>query len=350
MPDAAAPPALHLAPGWQRRRCLQILAGGVAALLAPRARSVWAQEPQRAVAFANLTEEPGVTLEGTGFTGAEVRQSFVLGARQHPIELVFYDNQRDNTRALANAEDAIARRVSAYILYHRDAATNATIAGKLKAAGIPLLAVGYEAAGAPLYAADNLAAGRIAGAALGEFGGRTWRGQSRLALFIGPVRGEHIPERLQGVAAGLAPHVPGVAPMSLDTQGNPAQVAPQLGKVLAAHPSSKLLIAAVDDATALAAKSALEAANRLRDAAIVSHGADRSIHGGMNERKEIDPNNRGSIVIGSVAFYLDRYGYDVLPLALRMLRGEAVAARTSTRHRLITAANVFVEYPPYDMN
>ena len=42
----------------------------------------------------------------------------------------------------------------------------------------------------------------------------------------------------------------------------------------------------------------------------------------MNDRKEIDPNNRGSIVIGSVAFYLDRYGYDVLPLALRMLRGE----------------------------
>ena len=144
--------------------------------------------------------------------------------------------------------------------------------------------------------------------------------------------------------------MPGVAPISLDTQGNPAQVAPLLGKVLAAHPTSKLLIAAVDDATALAARSALEGANRLRDGAIVSHGLDRSIHGGMNDRKEIDPNNRGSIVLGSVAFYLDRYGYDVLPLAVRMLRGEAVPARTPTPHRLITAANVFVEYPPYDMN
>ena len=46
----------------------------------------------------------------------------------------------------------------------------------------------------------------------------------------------------------------------------------------------------------------------------------------MNERKEIDPNNRGSIVIGSVAFYLDRAGYDVLPLALRMLQGQTLAA------------------------
>jgi hypothetical protein len=77
---------------------------------------------------------------------------------------------------------------------------------------------------------------------------------------------------------------------------------------------------------------------------------DRTIHGGINDRKEIDPTNRHSIVIGSVAFYLDRLGYEVVPLALRMLRGEPVPPRTSTAHKLITAANVFIEYPPYDMN
>jgi ribose transport system substrate-binding protein len=111
-----------------------------------------------------------------------------------------------------------------------------------------------------------------------------------------------------------------------------------------------VLVAATDDTTALAAKSALEGAGRASDAAIASHGVDRSIHGGINDKKEIDPNNRGSIVIGSVAFYLDRYGYDVLPLALRILRGEPVPPRTATRHLLVTASNVFVEYPPYDMN
>ena len=51
-----------------------------------------------------------------------------------------------------------------------------------------------------------------------------------------------------------------------------------------------------------------------------------------------------------MAFLLDRYGYEVLPLAVRMLRGEAVPPRTATRHVLITAGNVFREYPPYDMN
>jgi hypothetical protein len=97
-------------------------------------------------------------------------------------------------------------------------------------------------------------------------------------------------------------------------------------------------------------KAAVEGAGRVHDTAIVSHGVDRTIHGGMNDRKEIDPSNRGSIVIGSVAFYLDRYGYDVLPLAMRMLRGESLPARVATRHILVTASNVYVEYPPADMN
>ena len=310
------------------------------------------QERRYTVAFANLTEEPGVAIEGTGFTGREVRESLVLAARRYPIDLVFYDNQRSDARALANAEDAIARKVQLYILYHRDPATNAAIVQKLKAAGIPALAINHPAAGAPLYTIDNLAAGRIAGEALSQFAAQHWRSQNVLAFVIGPTgaTADGIPDRVKGVTEGLKSFAPTVRVAMLDTQGNPAQVAPLLGKALQAHPSAKLLIAATDDATALAAKSALEWAGRLQDGAIVSHGVDRAIHGGMNDKKEIDPNNRGSIVIGSVAFYLDRVGDNVLPLALRMLRGEAVPPVTTAPHRLITASNVFIEYPPYDMN
>jgi ribose transport system substrate-binding protein len=295
------------------------------------------------IAFANLTEEPGVAIEGTGFTGREVRESFAL---------VFYDNQRDNARALANAEDAIAKKVHLYVLYHRDAATNAALVAKLRAAGIPVLAINHPAADAPLYTIDNTAAGRVAGDALGEFAVRQWRAQNKVAVVVGPLaaQAERIPERVQGVTDGLKRHVPSIRIAMLDTQGNPAQVAPLLGKVLPANPGAKLLIAATDDATALAAKAALESAGRLHDGAIVSHGVDRAIHGGINEKKEIDPNNRGSIVIGSVAYYLDRMGYEVLPIAVRMLEGRAAAPRTAVAHRLITAANVWVEYPPYDMN
>jgi ribose transport system substrate-binding protein len=304
------------------------------------------------VAFANLTEEPGVTLEGTGFTGSEIRESFSLAARLHPIDLIFYDNRRDDARAVANAEAAVARKVDLYVQYHYGAAANAAVAEKLKAAGIPVLAVNAPVPGAPLYSLDNVAAGRVGGEALARFAARAWAGQPAAAVVIGPVSAaaDRVPERVRGIIDALRQHLPTARVTTLDTGGNPARVAPLLGGFLTANPSRKILVAATDDATALAAKAAVETAGRARDAAIVGHGVDRSVHGGMNDRKEIDPSNRGSIVIGSVAFYLDRLGYEVLPLALRVLRGEPVPRQTVTPHKLVTAANVFIEYPPYDMN
>jgi ribose transport system substrate-binding protein len=338
-------------PRGRRRRRFRILLAAVAVVLLAVDAPSGAQR-RWVMAFANVTEEPGVTLEATGFTGPEIRESFNLAARSYPIDVVFYDNRRDDARAVANAEAAIARRVDLYVQYHRGAAANATVGQKLKAAGIPVVAINDPVPDAPVYTLDNAAAGRVAGEALAEFASRSWSGQAPIALVIGRVSAasEGVPERVRGVSDALRERLPAVRVTTLDTQGNPAQVAAMLGRFLSANPSRKVLIAATDDATALAAKAAVETAGRVRDSAIVGHGLDRSVHGGINDRKEIDPTNRNSIVIGSVAFYLDRLGYEVLPLALRMLRGEPVPQRTVTPHKLITAANVFIEYPPYDMN
>ena len=48
--------------------------------------------------------------------------------------------------------------------------------------------------------------------------------------------------------------------------------------------------------------------------------------------------------------FLDRYGSEILPLALKMLRGEQVPPRSFTGHVLVTAKNVFRIYPPIDIN
>ena len=338
-------------PRGRRRRRVRILLAAVAVVLLGVNAPAGAQR-RWVIAFANVTEEPGVTLEGTGFTGAEVRESFTLAVRSYPVEMVFYDNHRNDARAVANAEAAIAQRVDLYVQYHRSAAANATVGQKLKAAGIPVLAINDPVPGAPLYTLDNAAAGRVAGEALAQFATQAWSGQAPVAVVIGRVAAasEGVPGRVRGIMDALRERLPAARVTTLDTQGNPAQVAALLGAFLSANSSRKVVIAATDDATALAAKAAVETAGRVRDAAIVGHGLDRTIHGGINDRKEIDPTNRNSIVIGSVAFYLDRLGYEVLPLALRMLRGEPVPSRTVTGHKLITAGNVFIEYPPYDMN
>jgi hypothetical protein len=47
----------------------------------------------------------GVTLEGLGFTGSDVRRSFELAARTLPVDMLYFDNAGDPARAVANAEN-----------------------------------------------------------------------------------------------------------------------------------------------------------------------------------------------------------------------------------------------------
>jgi len=304
------------------------------------------------VAFANLNDDPSARIEGLGFSGAEVRRSFELASRTVPVDMIYYDNAGDPEAALANAGDAIGRKVDLLIEYNSDAEANAEIARKLKAAAIPLLALNYPVPGAPLYTADNTLAGQIAGKALGDFANNTWADQTVVAVIAGDLAdpAAYLPQRVQGIIDGLHKSLPDMTITRLDTSGNPVRVDGLLSKFLASQPRAKVLLATLDDPTALVAKGAIERTARMGDCIIVSQGLDHSVHGGANDKKEIDPNNRGSVILGSVAYFVDRYGYEVLPLAMKMLDGEQIPERTTTRHVLVSAKNVFTEYPPYDMN
>jgi ABC-type sugar transport system substrate-binding protein len=206
--------------------------------------------------------------------------------------------------------------------------------------------------GAPLYGPDNRAAGRIAGRALGAFARETWPGEQVLGVLIGDLAdpGPAVGDRIGGIADGVHESLPTLKLAPLDTGGQSVRADALMTKFLQTQQGQRLLIATLDDLAAVYAKNAIEMNRRQSDCIIVSQGLDPNIHGGASEKKEIDPNNRGSVVLGSVAYYMDRYGYDVLPLALRRLAGARLPPRTVTHHVLVTADNVFREYPPFDMN
>ena len=326
---------------------LPALACGVGAARAARA------EPQRfRIALANLDETPGVTLEGLGFTGSDVRRSFEMAARTRPVDMLYFDNAGDPARAIANAEAAIAAKVDLLIEYNSDAAANAEIARRFADAGVPALALVDPLPGAPLYGPDNHAAGHIAGRALGSFARETWPGEQVLGVLVGDLAdpGPAIGDRVQGITEGINETLPSLKFARLDTGGQSVRSDALLTKFLLTQPGQRLLIATLDDLAAVYAARAIEMNRRQSDCIIVSQGLDPNIHGGASEKKEIDPNNRSSVVLGSVAYYMDRYGYDVLPLTLRLLAGETLPPRTVTHHILVTASNVFREYPPIDMN
>ena len=336
-------PALHMK---RRHFLLAILA------VASSARAANEEVRRFRVAFANLNEELATSIEGLGFSGVEIRRSFELASRSLPLDMMYYDNGGDAEKALVNAADAVSRKVDLLIEYNSDTAANAEIGRQLKTAGIPVLAINHAIPGAPLYTADHLAAGRIAGQTLGQFAKQNWSDRTPVVVILGDVAdpSPSVAARIQGVTEGLRQELPNVPPILLDSAGHSVRAEGVLAKFLGTQTRRKVLVATLDDASALAAKSAVETAGRTSDCVIVSQGASRIVHGGASEKKEIDPANRGSIILGSVAYYFDRYGYEVLPIAMQMLRGEQVPARTLTNHVLISAKNVFREYPPYDMN
>lgn len=303
------------------------------------------------IALANLDETQGVTLEGLGFTGSEVRRSFELAARTLPVDMIYYDNAGDPDRAVNNAEAAIAAKVELLIEYNADMDANAEVARRLAAAHIPVLALVDPVPGAPLYGPDNGAAGRIAGEALVRFAHDNWPGEEVKGVLIGDLAdpGHAVRDRIEGIVDGVHAKLPALNLARLDTGGQPVRADALLTKHLLTQ-QGRMLIATLDDLSAVYAKRAIEMNRRQSDCIIVSQGLDPNIHGGVTEKKEIDPNNRSSEVLGSVAYYMDRYGELVLPLALRRLNGEKLSPHTTTKHKLVTAENVFEEYPPIDMN
>jgi len=340
--------SIQSAPLPARRTFLHLAA---VTALAVAGRAV-AQERRFTVGFANLTDDPGARIEGLGFTGQEIRSSFLLGARGLPIDLVLYDNAGEPTKAVANAEDAVQRKVDLYIQYCDDQAANDEVARRLAAAQVPVLAVNFPVGTAPLYSSDNREAGRLAGDALGRFALTTWPGRLLAAAILGAVKdpAKAVQARIAGITEGLHRHLPDVMPVQLDSGGNFLEAQAQLRRFFAKESGAQALIATLDDATALAAKLAAETAGRVPDSVIVSQGCDPAVHGGASSNKVLHPNNRNSIVLGSVAYFFDRFGSEILPLALRMLHGEQVPPRTFTGHVLVTAKNVFRIYPPIDMN
>jgi hypothetical protein len=74
--------------------------------------------------------------------------------------------------------------------------------------------------------------------------------------------GDHVPERVEALAAVLKEQLPAAAQTRLDSNGNPAQAEAQLRRFATAQTGNKLLIAALDDTTAMMAKAAVEGTGR----------------------------------------------------------------------------------------
>jgi ribose transport system substrate-binding protein len=275
------------------------------------------------------------------FTGI-VSDSLLSAASAADLDLMVLNNQFSPRVALENSELFIAEKVDLVI----DSQINVNVASQIGAkfldAKIPFIAVDIPHPGAFYFGADNYKAGRIAGRHLARWAVKNWNGAAEQIMYLGvDAAGPLLNIRLTGMSDGLKEYMPEsrkVPVCHYDTKGGQFDATlDAVRKHLRRRKAKRVLVGAVNDTAALAALQAFREMGLEGESAIV--GQDASIEARQELRR---PSTR---LIGSVAYFPETYGAQLIKLALEILEKKPVPPAVFTQHELVTSENVDKVYP-----
>ena len=263
-----------------------------------------------------------------------------VAAREH-IQLIAVNNRYSAKTALHNADLLIKEGVNLVLEFQTYEHVAPIISSKFLEANIPVIAIEIPHPGAVFFGADNYRAGMIGGRALGRWAKENWNGGVEgLLLLELPIAGPLPQLRITGTIAALSQILPGVethSPTHLDGKGEFEHSLDAVRKYLRRTPPKRTLVAAVNDPMALGALRAFEEAGRSHLCVVMGQNAIRAA------RQEL--RRPGTRLIGSVAYFPERYGEELMPLALAILQKKPVPSSVFVKHELITPKNVGLIYP-----
>ena len=257
-------------------------------------------------------------------------------AKAARIELLMVNNRFSRTVALKNADHFVRQKVDLVVEFQTFVEIAPILASKYHDAGIPMIAVEIPHPGATYYGADNYRAGQIGGSYLGSWAKQHWNGRVDAVLLLEQSAAGALPQsRLTGTVDGIMtvlPHVAHAKVVYIEGHGQFHASFAAVRKHLNHTPTGKTLVAAVNDPSAIGALRAFDEAGRAQDCAAVSQNA--------SEEAREEMRRPGSRLIGSVAYFPENYGPEIISLALDILHGKPVPPAVFTRHHLNTPENV----------
>jgi ribose transport system substrate-binding protein len=281
-----------------------------------------------------------------GYAGQDRFSSFarqlldglVRACEKAQIELIVAANHHNLKAAVRNAEMLIREHVNLAVMYEGAAPE---VAEKFQNAGVPILAIDIPYPGATYFGADNHLAGVLGGRCLGHYAAQQWPGSVNDILLLeiaqaGPVVGT----RVDGIMDGIKEFFPAAAKcrvVRLDTQGEFALAQECVRKYLRDSPPRRVLVGAANDSSALGALRVFQECGRSAHCAVVGEGAEPEARAEMREN--------GTRLIGSVAFFPERYGDAIVRIAKDVLLGKSATPAAFTDHKLVTPENVNRLYP-----
>jgi ribose transport system substrate-binding protein len=270
-----------------------------------------------------------------------VSESIRSAAYEANIDLLELSNRYSPAAAIRNADTFVHERVDLVIEFQTNQQSASIVASKLMEAGIPIIAIEIPHPGADYYGANNYRAGLLAGHALAQAAVKQWRGQmDEMILLELPMAGPLPRTRLTGILAGvreILPKVPDQKVRFLNGNGRFESSLQATRRYLQQNKAKRVLIGGLNDPSCIGALRAFEEAGRAMNCLAVGQNAS------IEARQEMRRSE--SRLIGSVAYFPERYGVSVISLALDKLQGREIPPATFVHHQMITAENVDDLYP-----
>lgn len=265
-----------------------------------------------------------------------VTESLQAAAEATRVSLVIVNNRARRKTALQNADALIKEGIDLAIEFQLIADIAPAVSERFLSAGIPVIAVDNPHPGAIYFGGDSYKAGHMGGVHLAHWAVQNWnRDVEELLLFPAQIGGPILEARLAGIMDGLTSAMPsarGLTPIRLETQSRFEDTLDVVRKHLRRSRATRILVASVNDPSALGALQAFREYGREEHCAVVGQGCVAEARHEMRRP--------GTRLIGSVAYFPERYGPRLIALALDILQKRPVPHAVFTQHQVVTPANV----------
>ena len=265
-----------------------------------------------------------------------VTEGLVDAAEEANVDLLILNNKESRKEALRNADIFVREKVDLVIEFQLHAEIAPLLVSKYANAQIPMISIDVPHPGAYYYGADNYKAGQMGGVHLGRWAAHHWQGKIDEILLLGTIiAGPVLEARTSGILEGIhrvLHHVAEKPVFRYDTRAHYDRTLETVRKHLRRQHAQRILVGAANDMTALAALQAFRDYGMEQNCAIVGQGAV------AEARQELRRSQ--TRLIGTVAYFPESYGKNLIRIALEILHKQMVPLATFTTHELITPENV----------